>query len=681
MIKGHKLIFNKYRLKSLIHSSNLGKLYEGINEKENIPVAIKMEKRNRNINILESEAYYLMNLKGYGIPKLITFGHHGLYNVLIEELLGLSLENILTSKTFRKFSLKDVCMIALQALDRLEFIHSKYIIHRDIKPNNFVIGRKDPELIYLIDFGLSRKYKSSRTGKHIQFQNRKLIYGSALFLSINGNKGYEQSRRDDLESLGYMLIYLANGYIPWENLTKLNINIHKRFFLIYKMKNSISTQSLCKKLPKEMATYINYCKKLYFDQDPDYNYLKSLFYVILYQINQKNDLKFFWITNKLYNKIKSKSIIKKKSRKISVSPHVRLLNKIKKTLRNKTPNQYSVSSKSKKSFSFFNISFSNIYKDNNNIDNEKESLFGEYEVTDISKGEKTNRSSNEKYIDRNHKNSNFSFNNKISKIKRNENIFNYKNNIYIEQKPKINYLLKSPININNINLIENEKNNINLEIKNKDINDMKIINSDYSSIDLRNLNNKFITNLNYNSKEEECFNKEINEENKKIARKNRFITISKFWDNNTDDSIEDNNYNWNDNSFENEFHKLHKNIEAKIELINNNNNFKNEKFNHIKNINKNKKWIDGSINELKQIISNRIINNFKPKNYKSRLLNKSEKDNSSNKYSIYSKNEMNNSNFINKKTYKNHFKGINLETNKLKNNNLLIYNGQYKYQI
>ena len=85
--------------------------------------------------------------------------------------------------------------------------------------------------------------------------------------------------------------------------------------------------------------------------------------------------------------------------------------------------------------------------------------------------------------------------------------------------------------------------------------------------------------------------------------------------------------------------------------------------------------------ELKQIISNRIINNFKPKNYKSRLLNKSEKDNSSNKYSIYSKNEMNNSNFINKKTYKNHFKGINLETNKLKNNNLLIYNGQYKYQI
>jgi hypothetical protein len=294
-----------------------------------------------------------------------------------------------------------------------------------------VIGRKDPELIYLIDFGLSRKYRSSRTGKHIKFQNRKLIYGSELFISINGNKGYEQSRRDDLESLGYMLIYLANGNIPWVNITKLNINIHKRFFLIYKMKNSISTETLCKRLPKEMATYINYCKKLYFEQDPDYNYLKSLFYIILYQINQKNDLKFFWITDKLYNKIKSKIMNKKKRGKISVSPHVRLLNKIKKNMRNKTPNQFSVVSKSKRSFSFFNIFFNNIYKVidyNNNNDNEKEILFGEFEVTDRSKGEKINQSSTEESIKRYHKNSHFSFNNKISKmnINRNENCIKYK---------------------------------------------------------------------------------------------------------------------------------------------------------------------------------------------------------------------------------------------------------------
>jgi len=674
MFKSQKLIFNKYRLKSLINSSNSGKLYEGINEKENIPVAIKMEKRDRNINLLETEAYYLMNLRGYGIPKLITFGHHGVYNVLIEELLGSSLEKIASKKTFRKFSLKDVCMIALQTLDRLEFIHSKYIIHRDIKPSNFVIGRKDPELIYLIDFGLSHKYKSSRTGKHIQFQNRKLIYGSALFLSINGNKGYEQSRRDDLESLGYMLIYLANGDVPWGNIIQLNINVHKRFFLIYKMKNSISTEMLCKKLPKEMAMYMNYCKKLYFEQDPDYKYLKSLFYAILYQINQKNDLKFFWISDKLYNKIKCMN--NKKSRKISVSPHARLLNKIKTNLRNKTPNRSSLGSRSKRSFSFFNMSFSFICKDNDykNNDHEKEILFGEYEVTDRSKGEKTDQSTTEQNINRHHKNSNFNFNN--------GNCCNSTNNIFIEQKSQINYLSKSLIKISDINIIENEKNNINLEIENKNINDMNIANS-CSTNDLRNLNNKVITNLNYNSKDrfenknvEENFNKEINEgkKTKKINGKNRFITNSKFWNNNTDDSIEDHKYNWNDNDFENELNKLNKNIETKI--INNNNNFKDGKFNDTKNINKNKKWINGNIIEIKQIFSNRIINHFGPKNYQSRILNNSGKVNSSNKYSIYSKIGMNNSNFINKKSHKNHFNGINQEINELKNNNLLIYNAQ-----
>ena len=386
MLNGHKqnkLIFNKYKLKSLIHSSDFGSVYEGINEKENIPVAIKLEKKNGKYNMLESEAFLLINLKGHGIPKVITYGHHGSYNVLIEELLGLSIGRIYQIKRLKKFSLKDICMIALQALERLEFIHSKLVIHRDIKPYNFVIGKEDPELIYLIDFGLSHKYKSSRTGKHIQFKNLRLIYGSLRYLSINGNKGYEQSRRDDLESLGYMLIYLATGYLPWLKVEILDTETIKKYIIAYKMKKSYTAEKLCTGLPKEMATYLNYCKELYFEQDPDYNYLRSLFYLILFQINQKNDLKFIWISNNHFKAIKQENIDKKK-RKRSASPYIRLLNKIKVSLeRNKSINQ--IGSKNKISFSIHDMSLSFLYnedEDNNIIEKDIKS---ENEMTVTSK--------------------------------------------------------------------------------------------------------------------------------------------------------------------------------------------------------------------------------------------------------------------------------------------------------
>jgi serine/threonine protein kinase len=230
------IIFNKYQPIKLIHSSGFGDVYEGKNIKENIPVAIKVERKNSKFNMLESEAFFLMNLKGFGIPKIITYGHYFKYNVLIEELLGKSIENIYDIKKYDNFSIKDVCMIALQSLDRLEYIHSKFFIHRDIKPQNFVIGRNDPDVIYLIDFGLSRKYRSSRTNKHIKFKNLKLTYGSLRYLSINGNCGYEQSRRDDLESLGYMLIYLSTGTLPWILFESENIDVVKKYLRTHKLK-------------------------------------------------------------------------------------------------------------------------------------------------------------------------------------------------------------------------------------------------------------------------------------------------------------------------------------------------------------------------------------------------------------------------------------------------------------
>ena len=234
----NKLIFNKYKVKNFNELSKLCWTFEGVNVKNNEPIFIKIEKKNLKYNFLESEAYCLINLKGFGIPRIISYGKIGIYNILVEELLGKSLYELWWLRNKKEKSilknvcmvalqaciLKNVCMVALQVLDRLEYIHSKNYIHRDIKPQNFVNGRKDPNIIYIIDFGFSHQYKSSRTGKHIKYQSKKHTMGSMSYLSINANKGNEQSRRDDLESLGYMLIFLATDNLPWLRIAKKFMN-------------------------------------------------------------------------------------------------------------------------------------------------------------------------------------------------------------------------------------------------------------------------------------------------------------------------------------------------------------------------------------------------------------------------------------------------------------------------
>ena len=146
-MKSNRLIFNKYKIRKKIYQSRLSMVYEGISIKDNELVAIKFEKRNKE-DLLMKEASFLLDLKGFGIPKIISFGKNNIYNILVEELLGLSLYHLWDFKKQKDMKIKNVCMIALQALNRLEFIHSKHIIHGDIKPTNFLIGRKNKEIIY-----------------------------------------------------------------------------------------------------------------------------------------------------------------------------------------------------------------------------------------------------------------------------------------------------------------------------------------------------------------------------------------------------------------------------------------------------------------------------------------------------------------------------------------------------
>ena len=163
----NKIIFKKYKIKRLMCESSFSQVYEGINIIKKTPVALKFEHKTKP-NLLESEAYLLLYLKGVGIPEVVSYGRYGPYKILIEELLGPTIECLWDkyiieqgSKIKNNVLLKNLCLFALQCLERFEFIHNKNVVHRDIKTKNFLIGRKDPNVIYLIDFGFARKYKSS----------------------------------------------------------------------------------------------------------------------------------------------------------------------------------------------------------------------------------------------------------------------------------------------------------------------------------------------------------------------------------------------------------------------------------------------------------------------------------------------------------------------------------------
>ncbi|MCQ2820031.1 MAG: casein kinase 1 family protein [archaeon] len=198
------------------------------------------------------------------------------YNILIMELLGRSLEDILNSKKPKTFSIKTTCNLATQILKILEYIHNLHIIHRDIKPDNFVMGVEDKNsTVYLIDFGLSKKYRSSRTLIHNPFTCKKKLTGTARYASINALQGYEQSRRDDLESLGYVLLYFLKGNLPWQGLPVRNGE--DRYQKIMEKKRDTSSKELCLNYPKQFEIYLEYTKNLKYEEDPDYEYLRNLF--------------------------------------------------------------------------------------------------------------------------------------------------------------------------------------------------------------------------------------------------------------------------------------------------------------------------------------------------------------------------------------------------------------------
>uniref|UniRef100_A0A8C9JDW0 non-specific serine/threonine protein kinase n=1 Tax=Panthera tigris altaica TaxID=74533 RepID=A0A8C9JDW0_PANTA len=256
-------------------------------------VAIKLEcvKTKHPQLHIESKIYKMMQ-GGVGIPTIRWCGAEGDYNVMVMELLGPSLEDLFNFCS-RKFSLKTVLLLADQMISRIEYIHSKNFIHRDVKPDNFLMGLgKKGNLVYIIDFGLAKKYRDARTHQHIPYRENKNLTGTARYASINTHLGIEQSRRDDLESLGYVLMYFNLGSLPWQGLKAATKR--QKYERISEKKMSTPIEVLCKSYPSEFATYLNFCRSLRFDDKPDYSYLRQLFRNLFHRQGFSYDYVFDW---------------------------------------------------------------------------------------------------------------------------------------------------------------------------------------------------------------------------------------------------------------------------------------------------------------------------------------------------------------------------------------------------
>ena len=287
-----KVFFSKYKAIKKLGEGSFGKVYKAEYNGENY--AIKMEHKTKEQGLLELEATIMSYLKGPNIPYIKSYGYSGDFNVLVMQLLDKSLEDLINK--YSTFSSKTVAMLGYQMVNILQYIHDRHIIHRDIKPDNFVMGAKeDNAKLYILDFGLAKKYRSSRTLIQCPYIKKKKLTGTARYASIHALEAYEQSRRDDLESVGYVLMYFLRGNLPWQGLKVRSKE--DRYKKILERKKETSSEDLCKNYPHEFFEYVDYTRNLEYEENPDYDFLRQKFKDVLKGLNEEMDYIYDWTTS------------------------------------------------------------------------------------------------------------------------------------------------------------------------------------------------------------------------------------------------------------------------------------------------------------------------------------------------------------------------------------------------
>ena len=286
----------RYRLGKKIGTGAFGEIFEGTDIFDNSSVAIKLEHNSVKYPQLLFEAKLLKSIPSTGIPVMHWFGIAGEYNAMVMDLLGQNLED-LYNYCAKNFTLKTIIMIIIQMIERLKHVHDNHYIHRDIKPENFLIGKDNTEkTIYLIDFGLAKRYRDEYTQIHIPLKENRNLIGTARYASCNAHNGLEQSRRDDMESIAYVILYFFRKKLPWQGLKCKDKN--EKHAKIKELKMSITPEKLFEGIPKEFADYLTMVKKLGFEDEPAYKTYIQMFNKLFKAKEFEMDYIYDWVTVK-----------------------------------------------------------------------------------------------------------------------------------------------------------------------------------------------------------------------------------------------------------------------------------------------------------------------------------------------------------------------------------------------